>query len=407
MEATAGEVRRRCRVLIIVENLPVPFDRRVWQEATTLKDAGYEVTVICPCGKGLEKRREILEGIRIYRHKLPLEANGFAGYLVEYSAALFWQMVLSLRVAFTHGFDVIHACNPPDTIFLVAALFKPFGKKFVFDHHDLNPELLEIKFGPRPLLRRILLLLERLTFRLADVSIATNESYRDVAISRGNMDPESVFVVRSAPDLDRLQGGVPQQSLRRGRRLAVGYVGIMAQQDGVDLLLHAAHEIIVNRGRTDTQFLLVGDGPELPALKRLADELSITDQVSFLGYLRGQPLLNAFRTMDVGVAPDLVNDYNDKCTMNKVLEYMAFGIPLVQFDLVEGRRSAGEGALYAQRNDPRDLAFTIERLLDDPELRKTVGRTGRRRIEETLAWHHEAPRLLAAYDKLTPIERAA
>jgi glycosyltransferase involved in cell wall biosynthesis len=382
----------------------VPFDRRVWQEATTLQAAGYQVSVICPYGKGFTERREVLEGINIFRHPLPLEANGFGGYIVEYSAALFWQLLLTLRVAFGGGFDVIHACNPPDTIFLIAALFKPFGKRFVFDHHDLNPELLEIKFGPRPLLRRLLLLLERLTFKLADVSIATNESYRDVAVSRGGMDPESVFIVRSAPDLQRFRGGRPVEELRQGRQFAVGYVGIMARQDGVDLLLHAARHLIVTGQRKDIQFLLVGDGPELPALKRLADELQISDQVTFLGYLRGEPLLDAFRTMDVGVAPDLVNDYNDKCTMNKILEYMAFGIPLVQFDLVEGRRSAGDGALYAQRNDAADLALNIGCLLDDPALRQSVGSAGRKRIEDNLAWHHEAPRLLAAYEKALPEE---
>ena len=402
MAAATALGRRSPRVLIIVENLPVPFDRRVWQEATTLRSAGYEVTVICPCGKGFDERFEVLEGIHIYRHKLPLEANGVAGYLLEYTAALFWQTLLALRVAFTRGFDVIHACNPPDTIFLVAALFKPFGKKFVFDHHDLNPELLEIKFGSRPLLRRLLLFLERATFRLADVSIATNESYRDVAVNRGRMDPGSVFVVRSAPDLERLKGGRRQDELRRGCRFAVGYVGIMARQDGVDLLLQAARHLIITRGRDDTQFLLVGDGPELPALKQLAVDLEIAGQVTFLGYLKGEPLLDAFRTMDVGVAPDLVNEYNNKCTMNKVLEYMAFGIPLVQFDLVEGRRSAGDGALYAKRNDPLDLARVIEQLLDDERLRQSVGQVGRSRIEDTLAWHHEAPRLLAAYQKLAP-----
>src|SRR3990172_6803733 len=239
--ASAGSQRR---VLIIVENLPVPFDRRVWQEATTLQQAGHEVSIICPVGKGHESRHEVMDGVHIYRHPLPLEASGALGYILEYSMALFWEFALVWRVFFARGFDVIHACNPPDTIFLIGGFFRLFGKKFLFDHHDINPELYEAKFGRRDLFYYLLRLLERCTFGIANVSIATNESYRRIAIERGKMRPENVFVVRSGPDLRRIRVLPPVETLKRGRKYLVGYVGVMGKQEGIDYLLRAAKIII-------------------------------------------------------------------------------------------------------------------------------------------------------------------
>lgn len=263
----SGAQARDRRVLIIVENLPAPFDRRVWQEATTLHGAGYGVTIICPTGKGFERRHERIDGIDIYRHPLPLEAQGALGYALEYSAALFWQSLLACKVLWRHGFDVIHACNPPDLIFLVGGLFKLLGrKKFVFDHHDLNPELYEAKFARRDLFWHLLRLAERLTFRAADVSIATNESYRRIAIERGRMDPERVFVVRSGPKLERLKLMPPVPALKRGRRFLVGYVGVMGAQEGIDRLLRAAHHVVRECGRDDVHFGLVGGGTSLEAM---------------------------------------------------------------------------------------------------------------------------------------------
>ena len=389
------------RVLFIVENLPSPFDRRVWQEATTLHANGYEVSIICPTGKGYEKKREVIDGIHIYRHDLPLDAKGAAGYALEYSAALFWEFVLAWRVFLTRGFDAIHACNPPDNIFLVGGFFKLlFGKKFLFDHHDINPELYEAKFGRRDFFYKVMLAWERWTFRTADISIATNESYRRIAIERGKMDPDKVFVVRSGPSLERLKIIPPVPALKQGRQFLVGYVGVMGAQEGLDLLLQAVRHIVHEKGRTDVHFGLVGGGPELEDLKRMAAELGVADYVTFTGRAPDQELLEMLNTADVCVNPDTWNEMNDKSTMNKIVEYMALGKPIVQFDLTEGRFSAQDASLYAERNDPADMAEKILELLADPEKRHVMGQAGRRRVEEELSWDHEVPRLLAAYDAL-------
>lgn len=396
--ASAGKPRR---VLVIVENLPSPFDRRVWQESTTLRDAGYEVSIICPTGKGYEKRFEIVEGIHIYRHNLPLEAEGAIGYALEYSAALFWEFTLAFKVLFTRGFDVIHACNPPDLIFLVGGFFKFFfGKKFLFDHHDINPELYEAKFGRRDLFYKLMVLCERLTFKTASVSIATNESYKKIALQRGGMDPARVFVVRSGPKLDRLKIVPPVEALKHGRKFLVGYVGVMGKQEGIDYLLQAAAHIVHKMGRIDVHFGLVGGGTSLAEMKIYAQELGVADYVTFTGRVLDQQLLEMLNTADVCVNPDAANEMNDKSTMNKIMEYMALGKPIVQFDLAEGRFSAQEASLYAKNNDAVDMAEKIVALLDDPARRHEMGDFGRNRVLNELEWKYEAPKLLAAYDML-------
>ncbi len=397
MTESAG---KRRKVLIIVENLPVPFDRRVWQEATTLERAGYGVSVICPTGKGYETRRETLQGINIYRYRLPLEAKGFAGYVIEYGWAIIVQFYLAWKVLFQNGFDVIHACNPPDNIFLIGAFFKLFGKKFLFDHHDINPELFEAKFGKRGALYRALLFMERLTFMTANVSIATNESYRDIAISRGRMDPEKVFVVRSGPDLDRVRPMPDNPALRKGRKYLVGYVGVMGEQEGIDYLLRAVRIIAYERGRQDIHFGLVGGGTELDQMRQYAEELGVTDYVTFTGRVPDEPMLEMLSTADVCVNPDVANAMNDKSTMNKIMEYMALGKPIVQFDLAEGRRSALDASVYAKQNDEIDFANKIIDLVDDDECRTVMGDYGRRRVENELQWAYEAPKLLTAYEQL-------
>jgi glycosyltransferase involved in cell wall biosynthesis len=397
MTASAGERR----VLIIVENLPVPFDRRVWQEATTLAANGYTVSVICPTGKGHDERYERLEGIDIYRHPLPFEADGALGYLLEYGTALFWEFFLAFRVLRRGGFDAIHACNPPDLIFLVGGFFKLFlGKKFLFDHHDINPELYEAKFGRRGFFWKLMVWLERATFRTADVSIATNESYRQIAIERGGMPPEDVFVVRSGPKLERLRIIPPQTELKCGKKYLVGYVGVMGKQEGIDLLLKAARRIVHELGRDDVHFGLVGGGTELSAMQELAQELAISEHVTFTGRVPDDQLLAMLNTADVCVNPDVANPMNDKSTMNKIMEYMALGKPIVQFDLAEGRFSAREASLYARQNDVDDLADKIVELLDDPERRAEMGAFGRKRVTEELEWSYEVPKLLRAYDRL-------
>lgn len=393
-------VGKKRKVLIIVENLPLPFDRRVWQEANTLRQAGYDVSAICPTGKGYEQKYECLNGIHIYRHRLPIEAQGALGYALEYSAAIFWEFFLSWKILFRHGFDVIHACNPPDTIFLVGMFYKLLGKKFLFDHHDINPELFIAKFDKKGSFYRLVVWLERLTFLTASVSIATNESYKRIAIERGRMNPDRVFVVRSGPSLERLKIIPPQEALKKGKKYLVGYVGVMGKQEGIDLLLQTIHHIVHKKNRKDIHFGLVGGGTELDEMRSYARELNIDDFVTFTGRVPDNDMLAMLNTADICVNPDIANEMNDKSTMNKIMEYMALGKPIVQFDLAEGHFSAKEASLYAQKNNFVDFAEKILDLLDDPEKRRTMGDYGRTRIETELEWKYEIPKLLAAYDEL-------
>jgi glycosyltransferase involved in cell wall biosynthesis len=403
---SVGEPVRAKRVLIIVENLPVPFDRRVWNEATTLVKDGYEVSVICPTGHNATARHEVMDGVHIYRHPI-YEARGMAFYFVEYGVALFWEFVLAWRIYFTRGFDVIQACNPPDLLFLIGGFFKlVVGTKFVFDHHDINPELFEAKFGKRNLLYRIVVALERWTFAIADISIATNESYRAIAIERGRMDPDRVFVVRSGPNLNRLRIVPPDPALRNGRTYLVGYVGVIGGQEGLHYLLQAARYMVQDLKRTDVQFCVAGSGPELEQLKTTAAELGVTEYVTFAGRVSDDLLLKILNTSDVCVNSDECNVMNDKSTMNKIMEYMALGKPIVQFDLTEGRFTAEEASVYARKNDPVDFADKILELLADEPRRRRMGELGRARVVDHLAWPHEAPKLLRAYQRVFAPEAA-
>ncbi len=388
------------RVLIIVENLPVPFDRRVWSEATTLVKAGYAVSVICPKGKGATSSYEVIDGVHIYRHPLPLEAEGALGYALEYGAALFWEFLLSLKVARQRGFDVVHACNPPDTIFLIGGFYRLFGKKFLFDHHDINPELYEAKFNRRDFGWKLMVWLERLSFRTANISIATNESYRDIAITRGGMAPDKVHIVRSGPNLDRVREVAPDPKWRNGRRFVVGYVGVIGKQEGLDLLLDSVEHLVKVRNRDDIQFVICGGGSELEAIKAETVARSLGDYVTYTGRCSDETLFSALSTADICVNPDRPTAMNDKSTMNKIMEYMALGKPIVQYDLREGRFSARDSSLYAKCTEPADFGDKIVELLDDPERRAAMGAIGRERVRTELACSHEAPKLLAAYGSL-------
>ena len=406
-EASAGTHERRSvgavsamkpSILIIVENLTVPLDRRVWQEAGALRDAGYTVSVICPKGGRYQASYEVLDGIHIFRHPLPIEARGAMGYLIEYGWALSWEFALSVKAYFKVGFDVVQVCNPPDLLFVIGGFWKYlFGKPFIFDHHDINPELYEAKFGRRDVMHKIVCALERMTFRVADVSLATNESFRDIAVQRGRMDKDRVFIVRSTPDVARFKRIDADPALKNGRKHLVGYVGIMGAQDGVDLLIEAMAEIVFKQGRRDIQCRIIGSGTELPHLERMARERGLADYIDFPGFQSGETLLKAMSTFDVGVIPDPKNAYNDRISMNKVFEYMTLGIPFVQFDLEEGRKLAGDACLYARDNSPRDLAARICALVDNPDLHAATAEAGRQRAKTHLRWDEEKGRLLAAY----------
>ncbi|MBX2869751.1 MAG: glycosyltransferase family 4 protein [Acidiferrobacterales bacterium] len=388
------------RICIVVENLPCPFDRRVWQEAGTLHAAGAQVCIISPKAQGYTKSYELLEGIHIYRHPLPAEADSAVGYLVEYSAALFWQIYLSFKISVTRGLDIIHGCNPPDLIFLVALLHKPFGKKYVFDHHDINPELFRAKFAKEGFFYKLICLAEKLTFKTADMSIATNESYKEIAIQRGGRSPASVHVVRSGPRLDRLRILPPDDTYKHGKKFLVGYVGVMGKQEGVDGLLRAINYIVRQKIRTDIHFYLVGSGTEFAELQTLMHKLELDEYVTFTGRIPDEELLSILNTADVCVNPDVVNEMNDKSTMNKIMEYMALAKPIVQYDMKEGRFSAREASVYALPNNEEDFANKILDLLDQPELRKSMGEFGRQRVVTELSWDHESTKLVAAYQQL-------
>jgi len=389
------------KVLIIVENLPLPFDRRVWHESRTLTAAGAQVCVICPKGKGYEAPYEEIDGVHIYRHGLPVDAKGAMGYLLEYGAALFHETRLAWKILRKHGFDTIQGCNPPDLIFLIAWQFRLFGKRYIFDHHDINPELYEAKFNKRGFFWRLMVLFEKLNFRAADVVISTNRSYRQIAIDRGGKAPEDIFVVRSGPDLTRLHLVPANPAWRKGREAMVGYVGVMGDQEGIDLLLESAREIVFDRGR-DVQFVLVGGGPALADLKALAGRLGLADHVTFTGRAPDAELFEVLSSADVCVNPDRVNPMNDKSTMNKILEYMAFSKPIVQFEVTEGRYSAQDASLYATPNDTSDMADKILSLLDDPARRAEMGRIGRARVENELSWDYQVDTLIAAYRRARP-----
>jgi glycosyltransferase involved in cell wall biosynthesis len=387
------------KILIIVENLPVPFDQRVWKEALALRRAGYEVAVLSPRGKGYAQTHEVREGVHIYRHPMPKEGNTPFGYLWEYGCALLWEILFAWWIFFSRGFRIIQGCNPPDDIFLVALPFKLFGVRYIFDHHDANPELYLSKFEQRDLFFRIQLWLEQMTYRSADVVIATNESYRELALNRGGHLPEDVFVVRNGPDLDTFQPVALKPALKYGKDYLVGYVGTMSVQEGLDILIEVA-ENIRGRGRSDVHFTCVGGGPGLPALRQMVKERSLGEMFNFTGRVPDADLLDVLSTADVCVNPDKPCDMNNISTMIKIAEYMALAKPIVQFNLKEGRITAGDASLYSDgENLVADFADKILWLLDHPEDRKRMGAIGKKRVQEHLAWEYSEGNLISAYER--------
>jgi glycosyltransferase involved in cell wall biosynthesis len=392
------------RILHLSENLPLPFDRRVWMELCALRDAGYRVSAICPMGERWTAAFEEIDGIQVWRYPPPPPARGALSYIWEFLYCWLQTAWLSLVVLTRRGFDVIHAANPPDTFWAIALPYRLFGKRYVFDHHDLCPELYVARFGETRrgnLLHRLLGVLEWAQFRTADLVISTNESYRQVALTRGRMKPERVVVVRSGPSRERFATmRAVDPALKRGRAYLVAYLGVMAPQDGVDHLLHAAHHLVHERGRSDVSFTLIGSGDSFDELKRLTCELGLQPFVEFTGRIPDDEVERILATADVCVCPDPLNPLNDVSTMNKILEYMACGRPIVAYDLREHRYSAADGALYAVPNRAEDLAARIAELLDDPALRERMGAYNRRRFLDQMAWEYSARELLSAYGKL-------
>lgn len=395
-----NEASAKRKVLIIVENLPVPFDTRVWKEALSLHENGYEVTVLCPKGKGYEQGYELLEGVHVYRHPMPKEGDSPLGYLWEYGCALAWEFLYSWWIYLRRGFHVIQGCNPPDDIFLVALPFKLFGVKYLFDHHDVNPELYLSKYERKDFFYQTQIWMEKVTFRFSDVVMSTNNSYKDIALTRGGLAADDVFVVRNGPDLNTFKAVPPNPALKYGKRYLVGYVGNMSDQEGLDILLDVA-EHIKNSGRQDVHFTCVGGGPGLAGLRKMVQDKNLDDMVNFTGRVPDAQLLEILSTADVCVNPDKPCAMNDASTMIKIMEYMALGKPIVQFDVREGRFSAQEASLYSDnQNQVTDFANKILWLLDHPEERQRMGEFGRRRVENELAWEYSVPNLLAAYERV-------
>ena len=384
-------------VCIIVENLPVPLDRRVWQQSCALRDAGYEVVVICPQMRGFNESEEVIDDIQVYRHWISEEAGEVGGFLREYSSALWGEFKLLWKAWRRHRFDIVHLCNPPDLLFLVAAPYKLTGTRIIYDVHDICPEMFEAKFGKRGLLYWAVRAAEWATHFFADVVIATNESVRNIALSRGGQVPDNVFVVRTAPKITDTRAE-PEPALKKTRKHLVSYVGVMGNADGVRYIIEAAHYLVNISGRDDIQFLLMGSGPEYDKLVALRNELGLIDFIDLPGRVSNEFLFTALQTMDLGVSSDPINPYNDHCTMNKVLEYMTFAKPQVMFDLKEGRFSAGDAARYVPENSSQALGQTIADLLDDPEERERMGRLGHERFHSLLNWEKSVEQLKAAYN---------
>jgi glycosyltransferase involved in cell wall biosynthesis len=394
----------RGSVLHLSENLPLPFDRRVWMELNALKAGGYEVSAICPMGEGWNAAYEVLDGIHVWRYPPPPPTRGALSYVWEFLYCWTRTAWLSLRVHARRPFDILHAANPPDTFWALALLYKPFGKRFVFDHHDLCPELYVARFGEErsgDFLHRALLALERAQFATADLVISTNESYRQVAIRRGHVPADRVVVVRSGPSRERFATVRPvDPELKRGRPYLVAYLGVMAPQDGVDHLLRAAAHLKRTRAPGDVAYTLIGAGDSFDDLRALSHELGLDDDVQFTGRIPDADVERILATADVCVCPDPRNPLNDVSTMNKILEYMACGRPIVAYDLREHRYSAAEGALYAEPNREEDLAACVSELLDDPARRAKMGAYNRERFLNQMAWEYSAGELLKAYGRL-------
>jgi glycosyltransferase involved in cell wall biosynthesis len=400
-ERSVGPLRKP-GVLIIVQNLPVPFDRRVWLECQALRSAGYDVSVVCPKAPG-DPSEETVEGVDLYKYRPHAGGSGPVSFFVEYAYSFAATLWLTLKAFRQRPFDVLQACNPPDIFWPIALGFRLFTNvRFVFDHHDLCPELFESRFGggPSPL-GRALRVLEWCTFRTAHHVISTNDSYRQVAIERGGKPADAVTVVRTGPDADRLHRSNRDDAWRGGRKHLVAYLGVMGPQDGVDLAVRCAEHIVHRLGRDDVSFVFVGSGDCFEALVALCGELELTDQVLFTGRVSDDVLSSILSTADVGLCPDPKNPLNDVSTMNKTMEYMAYSVPVVAFDLRETRVSAGDSALYATPNDVGELATKVLELLDDEERRRAMGEHGRQRIVDHLAWFHQKTDYVGVYERIT------
>ncbi len=399
-------MRKANKVLMVVENLSVPTDPRVWAEARTLREAGYQVSIICPKGRGRDEESYIcIDDIYIYRYRLNVIGNKYIAYVAEYGVALVKTFLLSFKVLLRHGFDVVHAANPPDIFFLMGLFYRLLGKKYLFDQHDLTPEMFKVKFkGRMKLLYKLLLYLEECSYQTSHLVITSNSSQKKIAVDRGHSPASKVFVVRNVPNWNQRQTATPKVELKKGWRFLLAYIGVMSSQDGVEYALYALHNLVHKRGHQDVSLLLMGDGDDAPSLRALAHELQLDEYVNFVGWVDRKDVQHYLSVADVGLTPDPQNGLNEYSTMIKTMEYMSMGKPVVAFDLPETRFTAQDAALYAIPNLVEDYTEKIEALLNDVELRCRMGALGRKRIEEELSWENSKKNLLLAYETLFPAE---
>jgi glycosyltransferase involved in cell wall biosynthesis len=403
MTVVRGSPAVPAHVLILVENLSVPFDRRVWQESQALSGAGFKVTVICPTGSDRDREREaVIDGVRILRYPLRGASGGALGYLREYSLALWHTLRLAMKVRRESRIDIVQACNPPDLLFLVALALRLGGTRFVFDHHDLWPEMFLSRFpdGAR-ILHRLTQFFERLTFATADGVISTNESHKRVAVERGHVPEDRVVVVRNAPHSNRFTRRQPDPALRRGKRYLLAYLGVMGHQDGVDYALRALAHLRFGIGRADFHCVFMGAGDAFDEMVALSQQLGIADMIDFSGWVGDEFIERCLSTADICLAPDPPTEYNNRCSMVKIVEYMAMAQPIVSFDLVESRVSAADCAVYVGGTDVAAYAVAIDELLRDPERRERMGSAGRERLERELSRDTARRNLIEFYSRLT------
>lgn len=398
-----SQPNNRGKVLLVVENLSVPFDRRVWRECQALCEAGYEVSAISPMGVDADKkRREIVNGVSIFRYPIYQSNGSFASYILEYGVALIMSFWLMCVVLFRKGFDVVQICNPPDLLILVALPFKLLGKKLIFDQHDLSPEIYQVQKGEgqkHKLVLRVLLWFEKITYYFSDVVMVVNESCRKIAVGRGAKHHDDVFVVRNGPSAQNLRNIQPNKALRNGKKYLLSYVGMMGPQEGIDLLLRSIQSLGAVHGRTDFHVRIMGGGTVLGSMKKYAADLGVGDIVTFTGSVDYPQVMEGIASADLCLCPDPKTPLSDKCSLVKAVEYMSLGRPFVAFDLEEVRRFGVDAGIFAQPNQEGDFAAKINELLNDEERRATMGAIGRERVTERLTWEHSKEALYAAYKK--------
>lgn len=395
-------MKNKKHIVILLENFFYPQDTRVLSEARSLVNADYKVSVICPSAPS-QPKFELMNNVQVYRYANPKTWNNALSYIWEYTYSMLCMLFTSLKILFTQGFDALHACNPPDILIILGIFYKFFGKKFVFDHHDLSPELFNIRFDGKQhttLIFKILVLFEKLSCRISDHVIATNESYKKIEMSRSGISESRITIVRNGPDNIFMNVVVPDMELRKKAKMILGYIGEIGFQDGVDNLIRAVKSLIVDYKKTNILCVIIGSGAALQSIKDLAKELGIEQNLVFTGWISGEQLVRLLASTDICIVPDPCDYSIDTNTLAKVAEYMALSKPIVAFDSYEQRFTAGEAALFATPNDLQDFTKKIAELIDDPEKREKLGKIGRKRVDTEFAWSYQARKLIEVYDTL-------